>query len=133
MGAPVWRGTGSGNCVTNCASRNDNIILSLIHIYTFTISKNSWSLIEHNDKSDPASKTKSHAKVEVETAFDATETYTLLLECKGEQVVAQIVGKESLKASAPDFRVKKPSLVFRMGGKDGQEVIFDNMKVWALK
>ena len=100
-------------------------------LFSVTISKSSWSLIEHNDKADPASKTKVHAKVEAKFAADTT--YTLLLECKGDQVVAQIAGKEPLKARAPDFHVKKPGLVFRIGGKDGQEVTFDNVKVWALK
>jgi hypothetical protein len=47
--------------------------------------------------------------------------------------VAQIAGKEPLKATALDFYVKKPGLVFRMGGKDGLEVLFDNVRVWALK
>lgn len=67
------------------------------------------------------------------TTFEPATTYTLLLECKGDSVVAQIAGKEPLKATAPDFHVKKPGLVFRMGGKDGQEVAFDNVRVWALK
>jgi len=101
------------------------------HLLSVTINKTGWSIIEHNDKADPASKTKTHAKAATE--FDAVTTYTLLLECKGDNVVAQIVGKEPLKATAPDFHVKKPGLVFRMGGPDGQEVAFDNVKVWALK
>lgn len=101
------------------------------HLLSVTISKTGWSIIEHNDKANPESKTKVHARAE--TAFDPATTYTLLLECKGDNVVAQIAGKEPLKATAPDFHVKKPGLVFRVGGKDGQEVAFDNIKVWALK
>jgi hypothetical protein len=101
------------------------------HLFSIVISKTGWSLIEHNDKANPESKTKTHAKAETE--FDPATTYTLLLECKGDSVVAQITGKEPLKATAPDFHVKKPGLVFRMGGKDGQEVAFDNVRVWALK
>lgn len=101
------------------------------HLFSVVISKSGWSIIEHNDKADPASKPKTHAKAD--TAFDGATTYTLLIESKGDQVVAQVTGKEPLKASAPDFHVKKPGLVFRMGGKDGQEVTFDNVKVWALK
>ncbi|MFO1483243.1 MAG: hypothetical protein U1F71_07720 [Verrucomicrobiaceae bacterium] len=101
------------------------------HLLSVVISKTGWSLIEHNDKADPNSKTKTHAKATTE--FDPATTYTLLLECKGDNVVAQVAGKEPLKATAPDFHVKKPGLVFRMGGKDGQEVAFDNVKVWALK
>lgn len=101
------------------------------HLLSVTVAKNAWSIIEHNDKSNPASKTKVLAKAE--TAFDPATTYTLLLECKGDNVVAQITGKEPLKATSPDFHVKKPGLVFRVGGKDGQEITFDNVKVWALK
>lgn len=101
------------------------------HLLSVSISKVGWSIIEHNDKANPESKTKTHAKAA--TAFDPVTTYTLLLECKGDHVVAHITGKEPLKATAPDFHVKKPGLVFRMGGPDGKEVTFDNIKVWALK
>ncbi|MCF7786716.1 MAG: hypothetical protein K9N47_11380 [Prosthecobacter sp.] len=101
------------------------------HLLSVTVAKNGWSIIEHNDKANPESKTKVHAKAE--TAFDPATTYTLLLECKGDNVVAQITGKEPLKATSPDFHVKKPGLVFRVGGKDGQEIAFDNVKVWGLK
>lgn len=101
------------------------------HLLSVTVAKTGWSIVEHNDKANPESKTKTHAKSE--TAFDPATTYTLLLECKGNNVVAQITGKEPLKATASDFHVKKPGLVFRMGGKDRQEVAFDNVRVWALK
>lgn len=101
------------------------------HLLSVVISKGGWSIIEHNDKANPESKTKTHAKAA--TPFDPATTYTLLLECKGDNVVAQVNGKEPLKASAPDFHVKKPGLVFRVGGPDAQEVAFDNVKVWSLK
>lgn len=101
------------------------------HLLSVVISKSGWSIIEHNDKANPESKTKTHAKAA--TPFDPATTYTLLLECKGNDVVAQITGKEPLKATAPDFHVKKPGLVFRMGGPDAQEVTFDNIKVRSLK
>ena len=48
-------------------------------------------------------------------------------------LVAQIAGKEPLRATAKDFQVKNPGLVFRVGGKAGQEVLVDNVKVWELK
>ena len=101
------------------------------HLLSVVVTKTSWSIVEHNDKSDPTSKTKVLAKAAAK--LESNTIYTLLLECKGDQVVAQISGQEPLKAGAPDFRVKKPGLVFRMGGKDGQEVAFDNVKVWELK
>jgi hypothetical protein len=101
------------------------------HLFSVVITKTGWSLIEHNDKSNPASKTTTHAKAE--SPFDGATTYTLLLESKGNDVVAQIAGKDPLRATAPDFHAKKPGLVFRIGGKDGQEATFDNVRVWELK
>jgi len=101
------------------------------HLLSVTVAKTGWSIIEHNDKANPESKTKVHAKAD--TAFDPATTYTLLLECKGDNVLARITGKEPLKATSPDFHVKKPGLVFRVGGKDGQEIALDNVKVWGLK
>ena len=101
------------------------------HLLSVVVTPKSWSIIEHNDKANPESKTKVHATAK--TDFAPTTTYTLLLECKGNDVIAHITGKEPLKATAPDFHVKKPGLVFRMGGKDDQEVVIDNVKVWALE
>lgn len=101
------------------------------HLYSVVITPTSWLLTEHNDKAKPESKSKALAKAE--TKFEKGQWYTLVLENKGEQVVVQVAGREPLKASAPDFKVKKPGLVFRMGGKDGEEVAVDNVKVWELK
>ncbi len=41
-----------------------------------------------------------------------------MLENKGEEIVANIVGQGTLKAKSSDFKVKKPSLVFRAMGPD---------------
>ena len=101
------------------------------HLFSVTITPKNWSIVEHNDKADPASKTKVLAMAK--TDFDPKHAYTLMLECKGNEVVAQVSGKEPLRAISPDFHVKKPGLVFRMGGKDGQEVAFDQVRVWALE
>jgi hypothetical protein len=100
------------------------------HLLSVTVSRSGWTIVEHSDKSDPASKSKVLAKADTE--FDPAKTYTLLLEVKGDNVAAQCSGKEPLKATSPDFHVKKPGLVFRMGGKDGDELAIDNVKVWAL-
>ena len=101
------------------------------HLFSLAITPAGWSLIEHNDKAVPTSKAVTHARAA--TKFTTGEWYTLLLEVKGEVVVAKIDGKDALRATAKDFRVKKPGLVFRVGGKDGQEVLVDNVKVWALE
>ncbi len=101
------------------------------HLYSVIITPSSWQLTEHVDKANPQSKNKVLAKANV--TFEKGQWYTLLLENKGEQVIVQVAGKEPLKASAPDFKVKKPGLVFRVGGKDGDEIALDNVKVWELK
>ncbi len=101
------------------------------HLFSVILTETSWQITEHIDKANPESKNKVLATAK--TTFEKGQWYTLVLENKGEQVLVQIAGKEPLKASAPDFKVKKPGLVFRMGGKDGEEVAIDNVKVWELK
>jgi len=101
------------------------------HLFSLAITPESWTLTEHLDKSDPNSKNVVHGKAPAK--FPPGQWFTLLLEVKGNDVVARIEGKEPLRASAKDFHVKKPGLVFRAGGKDGQEVLVDNVKVWALE
>ncbi|MBI5773796.1 MAG: hypothetical protein HZA89_08650 [Verrucomicrobia bacterium] len=101
------------------------------HLFSLVVTADSWNLTEHTDKADPKSKNVAHAKAAVK--FEQGKWHTLLLECKGDDVVARVAGQEPLRATAKDFHVKKPGLVFRMGGKDDQEVLFDNVKVWELK
>lgn len=101
------------------------------HLFALAITPAGWSLTENVDKADPKSKNVVHAKAA--TKFAPGQWFTLLLEMKGEQVVVRVDGKEPLRASAKDFKVKKPGLVFRAGGKDGQDVLLDNVKVWALQ
>ena len=99
------------------------------HLFALAITPQGWSLNENPDKDDPKSKNVTHAKAA--TKFNQGEWYTLLLEMKGGTVVVR-VGDRELRATAKDFQVKKPGLVFRAGGKDGEEVLLDNVKVWEL-
>jgi hypothetical protein len=101
------------------------------HLFSVTVNPAQWTLIEHKDKADPNSKNKTHASAK--TKFEPGKWYTLLVESKGDTVVAQITGKEPLRATSKNFHVKKPGLVFRMGGKDTDAITFDNVKVWELK
>ncbi len=101
------------------------------HLFSVSITPSDWSLIEHVDKSNPQSRNKVLAVNK--TSFEAGQWYTLLLETKGDHVLAQIAGKEPLKGSSSDFHVKKPGLVFRVAGPDDQAVNLDNIKVWELK
>jgi hypothetical protein len=101
------------------------------HLFSVVVTPQSWSLIEHPDKSAPQSKNKVLATAK--TTFEAGKWHTLLLENKGDEVIVQVVGKEPLKGTSPDFHVKKPGLVFRMSGPDDEAVRFDNIRVWELK
>ena len=101
------------------------------HLYSIVVNPKGYSILEHNDKANPNSKAKTHATKPSE--FKDGQWYTLLLENKGEDVVVQIQGKETLKAKAEDFRVKKPGLVFRASAADGDGALVDNVHVWELK
>ncbi len=100
------------------------------HLYSIVVNPKAYTILEHNDKANPNSKPKTHASKPSE--FKDGQWYTLLLENKGEDVVVQIQGKETLKAKAEDFRVKKPGLVFRVSAEDGDGALIDNVQVWEL-
>jgi hypothetical protein len=101
------------------------------HLFAVIITPEGWQIAEQPDKVDPKSKSVVHAKAA--TKFARGEWFTLLVEMKGNDVVAHVVGKEPLRASAKDFHVKKPGLVFRVGGKGPHEALVDNVKIWELK
>ncbi|HEY6167588.1 MAG TPA: hypothetical protein VI454_06085 [Verrucomicrobiae bacterium] len=62
------------------------------HLFSVRITPNSWNITEHNDKADPKSKNIAHAKAA--TKFEKGQWYTLLLENKGNDVIAHVSGKE---------------------------------------
>ncbi len=101
------------------------------HLFSVMIASNMWNITEHNDKSDRSSQSKALASG-AET-FETGKWYTLLLEFKGDDVVAQIEGKKPLRAASKDFHVKKPGIEFRVLGRDNMEINFDNLQVWELK
>jgi hypothetical protein len=101
------------------------------HLYSVMISPRMWNITEHNDKSDRKSQSKALATAR--ETFEQGRWYTLLIENKGREVVARVEGKQPLRASSPDFKVKKPGLEFRVSGRDNDEVSFDNLKVWELE
>ena len=102
-----------------------------VHLFSLILTPESWSITEHPDKDDPKSKNAVHAKAA--TKFPRDQWFTVLLEVKGDTVIVSSEGRAPLRATAKDFHVKKPGLVFRVGGKDGQEVLVDNVMVWALE
>jgi len=101
------------------------------HLYSVMITPAMWRITEHNDKADRKSQSKTLASAA--ERFETGKWYTLLLETKGDDIVAQVQGKQPLRASNPDFHVKKPGIEFRAIGPTGEEVSFDNLRVWELK
>lgn len=101
------------------------------HLFSLVVTPTEWSILEHPNKADPNAKNAVRAKAAATFARD--QWHTLLLEVKGGTVVARVEGREALRANAKDFGVKKPGLVFRVMGKDGDAVLFDNVRVWALQ
>jgi hypothetical protein len=100
------------------------------HLYSVMITPAMWNITEHNDKADRNSRSKALASAPAR--FEQGRWYTLLIENKGPDVVARVEGKEPLRAASPDFRVKKPGIEFRAIGPSGEEVSFDNLRVWEL-
>ena len=101
------------------------------HLFSVMITQRMWNITEHNDKSDPSSSSKALSSAAAD--FVSGQWYRLLLETKGSEVIARIEGKEPLRASSKDFGVKKPGIEFRVSGRDGEEVLFDNLRVWELE
>ena len=101
------------------------------HLFSVMITQVMWNITEHNDKSDRNSQSKALASA-AET-FAPGQWYTLLVENKGDEVVAQVQGKKPLRASSKDFHVKKPGIEFRVLGRENMEINFDNLRVWELK
>lgn len=101
------------------------------HLFSLILTATGMNITEHLDKADPKSTNKALAKST--TPFETGRWYELLLEMKGDDVLAQVAGMEPLRAASKDFRVKKPGLVFRTGGKDTDEVHLDEVRVWELR
>ncbi|PAW72712.1 MAG: hypothetical protein B9S33_22660 [Pedosphaera sp. Tous-C6FEB] len=101
------------------------------HLFSVVFTATGASILEHNDKANPDSKNKVLAKSTA--AFEKGRWYELLLEVKGDDVLVQVAGQETLRATSKDFHVKKPGLVFRTGGKDTDELHLDEVRVWELK
>lgn len=101
------------------------------HLYSIMITPRLWNITEHNNKADRSSESK--ALAEEAATFEQGKWYVLVVENKGEEVIARIEGKPTLRASSPDFRAKKPGIEFRVLGRGNDEVSFDNLRVWALK
>lgn len=101
------------------------------HLFSVILKPDGWSVVEHNDKSDPKSKTKVLANEKIN--LDPEKTYSIAIETRGDRVVAHIAGIGSIEATSQDFHVKKPGLVFRVAGDEKGVASLDNVRVWELK
>jgi hypothetical protein len=100
------------------------------HLFALQIEPDQWSIIENNDKSIPNTKNKTLAEEPIHLKPDVW--YGLLLENVGPKVLARIDDGYSLECAAPDFGVKKPGFVIRVGGPDEGELSIDNLRVLEL-
>jgi hypothetical protein len=101
------------------------------HLFSLILTPEQWSITEHVDKSDP--KSKNNVLARAATKFSRGTWFTLALEVRGNDVVARVEGQAPLRATAKDFHVKKPGLVFRVGGKGEHAGSIDNLKIWQLE
>ncbi len=102
-----------------------------IYLFSVMITQAMWNITEHNDKADRNSQSK--VLVSVRQKSEPSKWFTLLLETKGDDVVAQVQGMKPIRASSKDFRVKKPGIEFRVAGRATEEISFDNLRIWELK
>lgn len=100
------------------------------HLWSVMIAPSMWNITEHNNKADRTSR--SESLVSAAARFEQGKWYTLLVENKGDEIVARIDGMPTLKASSKDFHVKKPGIEFRVLGRGDDEISFDNLRVWEL-
>lgn len=108
------------------ATLKDGYLLSSVGV-----SPRGWSLIGQGDKVD--AKQQYEVRATQKTTFEPDKWYTLLVESHGDNVVAQIAGKETLKVTSSHFNTKKSRLDFHVTGPNEKAVRFDNVKVWELK
>lgn len=102
------------------------------HLFSVVLTPERMALLEHQDKSNPASKNQERASASA--AFETGKWYTLVLEMKGQEVAAHVLGIDAkLRAASPDFACKKPGLVFRVMSKDEGSAQLDNLKVWRAR
>ena len=101
------------------------------HLFSVMITPAMWNITEHNDKADRKSRSKALASAPAK--FAQGKWHTLLVEFKGTNVIAHVEGREPLRASSQDFSAKKPGIEFRVLGRNGEEISFDNLRVWESK
>lgn len=101
------------------------------HLFSLIITPTQVTVTEHVDKADPKSSNRIHARANA--SLPRNQWIPITLEVKGDDVVVHLPDLKPLRASVPTFHVKKPGLVFRVGGKGDHAASIDNVRVWELK
>ena len=103
------------------------------HLYSVVLTNNKMIVQLSRDKNIETSKNENLSTAEIDLVEG--KTYSLMLKMKGDQVDVSLMQKgssQSVKATArhPSFHVKKPGLVFRVGGADDKTVHLERVRVW---
>ncbi|MCR9199243.1 MAG: hypothetical protein NXI04_11405 [Planctomycetaceae bacterium] len=97
------------------------------HLFSVIVTPTSWKILKHVDKARPKD-APNETLATAEHRFEPGRWYRLRVTTWENYVTAKIDSKQTLKASDPSFRVKKPTLVFRCQG-DGVQI--DDLRVWT--
>lgn len=103
------------------------------HLFAVVMTPQKMIVQLNRDKNVETSKNEALASAEIDLV--SGKTYTLMLHMQGDQVEANLKPIDQqdwvkLTAKHPTFHVKKPGIVFRVGGKDGEEIHLDRVRVW---
>jgi hypothetical protein len=103
------------------------------HLYSVVLTQKKMIVQLSRDKNIEDSKNENLATAEID--LQQGKAYSLIVEMKGDQVDVELKQggtSQSVKTTArhPSIHVKKPGLVFRVGGADGEELHLDRVRVW---
>lgn len=104
------------------------------HLFSVILTPTQMQLKLHKDKADANSKDQVLARAGM-PALAPGQTYRLELILDGPTARATLTRSEgdqiaTVEARYDSFRVKKPGLVFRVGGADGKELLLERVQFW---
>lgn len=97
------------------------------HLFRVIVGPDQLILQKDKNKKDPKSKPIRMAKAE--GVFKKGSWFTMLVEIKGDKVVAQTSNGLKVSGSHADFATKKPNYRFVM---KGEHLLIDDLKIWEV-
>jgi hypothetical protein len=104
------------------------------HLFAFVLTPEKTMLQVNRDKSDPNSKNEILGTTEV--SLQQGTDYVMTIVLKGNTAEMTLTGESpgrslsaKISATHPSFHVKKPGIVFRVGGKDDAEIQIDSVTI----